>query len=48
MDYMRAYRNTGSIKHKARITALETFAVHKASNIKCYDCGKTGHVRKPC
>jgi hypothetical protein len=39
MDYLKACRNVGIFKHKARVAALETMAIQKQKTAKCFNCG---------
>ena len=48
MKYLKAYRNVGTIQHKAKIATLETLNVSQKSKVKCFNCGKPGHMRKQC
>ena len=46
MEYLKAYKNIGSLSHRAKLSALETFNVQKAANAKCFYCGKPNHMKK--
>ena len=46
MEYLKACRDIGSMSHRAKLAALETFNVQKAANAKCFNCGKAGHMKK--
>ena len=48
MEYLKAYRDIGSMSHRAKLAALETFNVQKAASAKCFNCGKAGHMKKQC
>ena len=48
MEYLKACRDIGSMPHRAKLAALETFNVQKAANAKCFNCGKAGHMKKQC
>lgn len=48
MKYMKACRNAGTIPQKAKRATLETFRVSPKSEVKCFSCGKPGHMRKQC
>ena len=48
MEYLKACRDIGSMSHRAKLAALETFNVQKAANAKCFNCGKAGHMKKQC
>ena len=37
MEYLKACRDTGSMSHRAKLAALETFNVQKAANAKCFN-----------
>jgi hypothetical protein len=39
MDYLKACRNVGTLKHKARVAALQTMAIQKQKTDKCFNCG---------
>ena len=45
MEYLKAYRDIGSMSHRAKLAALETSNVQKAANTKCFNCGKPGHMK---
>ena len=45
MEYLKACRNVGMIQHKA---ALETLNASQKYKVKCFNCGKPGHMRKQC
>ena len=36
MEYLKACRDIGSMSHRAKLVALETFNVQKAANAKCF------------
>ena len=38
----------GTIQHKAKIASLKTLNVSQKSNVKCFNCGKPGHMQKQC
>jgi len=46
MEYLKAYKDIGSMSHRAQLVALETFNVQKAANAKCFNCGKANHMKK--
>ena len=46
MEYLKAYKDIGSMSHRTEFVALETFNVQKAANAKCFNCGKPGHMKK--
>ena len=46
MEYLKAYRDIGSMSHRAKLVALETFNVQKAASAKCFNCGKAGDMKK--
>ena len=48
MEYLKACRDFGSMSHRAKLAALETFNVQKAANAKCFNCGKANHMKKQC
>ena len=48
MEYFKACRDIGSMSHRTKLVALETFNVQKAANAKCFNCGKAGHMKKQC
>ena len=48
MEYLKVCRDTGSMSHRAKLAALETFNVQKAASAKCFNCGKAGHMKKQC
>ena len=48
MEYLKAYKDIGSSSHRAKLATLETFNVHKATNAKCFTCGKPNHMKKQC
>ena len=48
MEYLKACRDIGSMSHRAKLAALETFNVQKAANAKCFNCGKPSHMKKQC
>ena len=48
MEYLKACKDIGSMCHRAKSVALETFNVQKAANAKCFNCGKAGHMKKQC
>ena len=48
MEYLKACRDIGSMSHRAKLAALETFNVQKAAIAKCFNCGKAGHMKKQC
>ena len=48
MEYLKACRDIGSMSHKAKLAALETFNVQKAASAKCFNCGKASHMKKQC
>ena len=48
MEYLKACRDIGSMSHRAKLAALETFNVQKAANTKCFNCGKPNHMKKQC
>jgi hypothetical protein len=45
MNYLKACHNVGTFKHKARVAALETMAIQKQKAVKCFNCGKPGHMK---
>ena len=47
-EYLEACRDIGSMSHRAKLAALETFNVQKAANAKCFNCGKPSHMKKQC
>ena len=48
MEYSKAYKDIGSMSHRTKLVALETFNVQKATNAKCFNCGKPNHMKKQC
>ena len=48
MEYLKAYRNIGSMSHRAKLATLGTFNVQKPANTKCFNCEKPGHMKKQC
>ena len=48
MEYLKACRDFGSMSHRAKLAALETFNVQKAANAKCFNWGKANHMKKQC
>ena len=48
MEYLKAYRDIGSMSHRAKLAALETFNVQNAANAKCFNCMKANHMKKQC
>ena len=48
MEYLKAYKDIGSMSHRTKLVALETFNVQKAANAKCFNCGKPSHMKKQC
>ena len=48
MEYLKACRDIGSMSHRAKLVALETFNVQKAASAKCFNCGKASHMKKQC
>ena len=48
MEYSKAYKDIGSMSHRTKFVALETFNVQKAANAKCFNCGKPSHMKKQC
>ena len=48
MKYLKTYRNIGSMFHKTKLATLETFNIQKATNAKCFNCGKRSHIKKQC
>ena len=48
MEYLKACRDIGSMSHRAKLATLETFNVQKAANAKCFNRGKSGHMKKQC
>ena len=48
MKYLKTYRNIGSMFHKTKLATLETFNIQKATNAKCFNCGKPSHIKKQC
>ena len=48
MEYLKACRDIGSMSHRAKLAALETFNLQKAANAKCFNCGKANHMEKQC
>ena len=48
MEYLKAYKDIGSMSHRTKFVALETFNVQKAANAKCFNCGKPSHMKKQC
>ena len=48
MEYFKACRDIGSMSHRTKLVALETFNVQKAANAKCFNCGKASRMKKQC
>ena len=48
IEYLKAYKDIGSMSHRAKFATLETFNVQKAANAKCFNCGKPGHMKNQC
>ena len=48
MEYLKVCRDIGSMSHRAKLAALETFNVQKAANAKCFNCEKANHIKKQC
>ena len=48
MEYLKAYKDIRSNSHRAKLATLETFNVQKATNAKCFNCGKPSHMKKQC
>ena len=48
MEYLKAYRDIRSMSHRAKLATVETFNVQKAANAKCFNRGKSGHMKKQC
>ena len=48
MEYLKACQNVGTIQHKAKIAALKTLNASQKYKVKCFNCGKPGHMRKQC
>ena len=48
MEYLKAYKDIGSMSHRTKFVALETFNVQKTANAKYFNCGKLGHMKKQC
>ena len=46
MEYLKAYKDIRSNSHRAKLATLETFNVQKATNAKCFNCGKPSHMKK--
>ena len=48
MEYLKVCRDIGSMSHRAKLVALETFKEQKAASAKCCNCGKASHMKKQC
>ena len=48
MEYLKAYKDIGSMSHRTKFVALETFNVQKTANAKYFNCGKLSHMKKQC
>ena len=48
MEYLKVCRDIGSMSHRAKLVALETFNEQKAASAKCFNCGKASHMKKQC
>ena len=46
MEYLKAYKDIRSNSHRTKLATLETFNVQKATNAKCFNCGKPSHMKK--
>ena len=46
MEYLKAWKDIGSMSHRAKLVTLETFNVQKATNAKCFNCRKANHMKK--
>ena len=48
VECLKAYRDIRSSSHRAKLATLETFNIQKATNAKCFNCGKPSHIKKQC
>ena len=48
LEYLKAYKDIRSNFHRTKLATLETFNVQKATNAKCFNCGKPSHMKKQC